>query len=129
MDDGLEMSDGVQAKVPIRGQPEGGVSLTGANGRRLGETATVLTAQPRLLESDRTGCCVSALLCISLPHICGPHLSAHCIQRVCVYMFALRNCMRLQKVPLCMYGHECGRKTEGKDVKCACVWVAEERGA
>lgn len=49
MDDGWEMSDGVQAKVPIRGQPEGGVSLTGANGRRLGETATVLTAQPRLL--------------------------------------------------------------------------------
>lgn len=50
MDDGWEMSDGVQAKVPIRGLPEGGVSLTGANGRRLGETATVATAQPRLFN-------------------------------------------------------------------------------
>lgn len=50
MDDGWEMSDGVQAKVPIRGQPEGGVSLTGANGRRLGETAAVATAQPRLFN-------------------------------------------------------------------------------
>lgn len=41
MDDGREMSDGVQAKVPIGGQSEGGLSPTAANGRRLGETATV----------------------------------------------------------------------------------------
>lgn len=53
MDDGWEMSDGVQAKVPIRGQPEGGVSPTGANGRRLGETAAVATTQPRLLTPHR----------------------------------------------------------------------------
>lgn len=50
MDDGSEMSDGVQAKVPIRGQPKGGVSPTGANGRRLGETAAVAVARPRLLK-------------------------------------------------------------------------------
>lgn len=43
MDDGWEMSDGVQAKVPIRGQPEGGVSPTGANERRLEEPAAVAT--------------------------------------------------------------------------------------
>lgn len=52
MDDGWEMSDGVQAKVPIRGQLEGGVSATGANGRRLEETTTVASAQPRLLNLE-----------------------------------------------------------------------------
>ncbi|KAK7896574.1 hypothetical protein WMY93_021899 [Mugilogobius chulae] len=50
MDDGCEMSDGVQAKVPIRGQPEGGVSATGANGRRLEETAALVNAWPRLTQ-------------------------------------------------------------------------------
>lgn len=69
MDDGWEMSDGVQAKVPIRGQPEGGVSPTGANGRRRGPTATVLTARPLLLVGSPSACFVSALLlCICVPH-------------------------------------------------------------
>lgn len=71
MDDGWEMSDGVQAKVPIRGQPEGGVSPTGANGRRLGETDAVATAQPRLFNPNHARCCASALLCILFPHIYG----------------------------------------------------------
>lgn len=122
MDDGWEMSDGVQAKVPIRGQPEGGVSPTGANGRRLEETAAVATAQPRLLNPNRTHCCVSALLYIFLPHIYGSHFSVlfeiGIASRVCLCMYVLCNCMRLQKVLMCscMYGHECGRKTEGKGV-------------
>lgn len=68
MDDGWEMSDGVQAKVPIRGQLEGGVSPTGSNGRRLGETAAVATAQPRLYNPSHSRCCVSALLCIFFLH-------------------------------------------------------------
>lgn len=68
MDDGWEMSDGVQAKVPIRGQLEGGVSPTGSNGRRLGETAAVATAQPRLFNPNHSRCCVSALLCIFFLH-------------------------------------------------------------
>lgn len=55
MDDGWEMTDGVQPKVPIRGQPEGGVSPTGANGRRLGETANVAAAQPRLAKPGHAG--------------------------------------------------------------------------
>ncbi|MED6262774.1 hypothetical protein ATANTOWER_025640 [Ataeniobius toweri] len=59
MDDGWEMSDGVQAKVPIRGQPESGVSATGANGRRLGETAAVAAARPRLLNPSHLKCSVS----------------------------------------------------------------------
>lgn len=62
MDDGWEMSDGVQEKVPIRGQPEGGLSPTGANGRRLEPTATVLTARPLLLDGSPSACFVSALL-------------------------------------------------------------------
>lgn len=68
MDDGWEMSDGVQAKVPIRGQLEGGVSPTGSNGRRLGETAAVATAQPRLFNPNHPRCCVSAPLCIFFLH-------------------------------------------------------------
>lgn len=55
MDDGWEMSDGVQAKVPIRGQQEGGVSPTGANERRLGERAAVATSSaPPLLPKPCT---------------------------------------------------------------------------
>lgn len=63
MDDGWEMSDGVQAKVPIRGQPEGGVSPTGANGRRLGPTATVLTAPPLPLDVSPSRFSPASLLC------------------------------------------------------------------
>lgn len=62
MDDGWEMSDGVQAKVPIRGQPEGGVSLTGANGRRPRPTAVALTARPLLPDAGPSARFVSALL-------------------------------------------------------------------
>lgn len=68
MDDGWEMSDGVQAKVPIRGQPEGGVSPTGANGRRLGKTAAVAAARPRLPNPSHARCCVSTPLCIFFSH-------------------------------------------------------------
>lgn len=90
MDDGWEMSDGVQAKVPIRGQPEGGVSPTGANGRRLGETA----AQPRLLNPGHVQGCVSALLSIFFPHtaslghtcMSGLRKALHCLQCVFVHV-------------------------------------------
>lgn len=82
MDDGWEMSDGVQAKVPIRGQPEGGVSPTGANGRRLGETATVLTPRPRLIKPKHVGYWVSVMLCILLPHMYG----SCCCLNVCVHV-------------------------------------------
>ena len=122
MDDGWEMSDGVQAKVPIRGQPEGGVSPTGANGRRLGETAAVATrsAPPSQPQPPREVLCFSSALhflptcsmhgsCFYVPFETGMH--------VC-------NRMRLQKVLMCscMYDHECGRNTEGKGVYvCMCV--------
>lgn len=94
MDDGWEMSDGVQAKVPIRGQPEGGVSPTVANGRRLGEMGRCGNrSAPRPLNPKHTWFCVSALLCIFFPHMYGSHLfrpvwDRHCIQLcVCACMF------------------------------------------
>lgn len=47
---------------------------------------------------------------------------------MCVCLFVWCNCMRRQKIPLYMYGHKCGEKTEGEGVKCARVWAVEERG-
>lgn len=95
MDDGWEMSDGVQAKVPIRGQPEGGLSPTGANGRRLEPTATVLTARPLLLDGSPFACFVSALLlCIWFPHDCG---SCPCGMR-CVFVCVFHPVVWLRKV-------------------------------
>lgn len=70
MDDGWEMSDGVQAKVPIRGQPEGGVSPTGANGRRLGETATAANrSAPPSPTRPRGMLCFSTALHFIATHI------------------------------------------------------------
>lgn len=103
MDDGWEMSDGVQAKVPIRGQPEGGVSPTGANGRRLGETAAVATAQPRLPNPDHRRCGVTALLCISFPHIRGSRFPVLFEIGIAsgVFVLILCDCKRSQKVLMC----------------------------
>lgn len=81
MDDGWEMSDGVQAKVPIRGQPKGGVSPTGANGRRLGETAAVAAARPRLLNPShlRRSVFSSALHFLSIHiHTLIPQVTLFC---------------------------------------------------
>lgn len=71
MDDGWEMSDGVQAKVPIRGQPEGGVSPTGVNGRRLGEMAAVAAAQLRLFSPSysKVLCFYSSLHFLFMQHL------------------------------------------------------------
>lgn len=103
MDDGWEMSDGVQAKVPIRGQPEGGVSPTGANGRRLGETAAVATAQPRLPNPNHGRCIVTALLCISLSHIHGSSFPVLFEIGIAsgVFVNILCDCKRSQKVLMC----------------------------
>lgn len=68
MDDGWEMSDGVQAKVPIRGQPEGGVSPTGANGRRLGETAAVAKPLSPAFSTPATRGAAFQLRFASSPH-------------------------------------------------------------
>lgn len=126
MDDGREMSDGVQAKVPIRGQPEGGVSPTAANGRRLGETATVantpapttILTPPRQPHNHPTNqlttqdAVLSALLCILWPHTSQAVGALHPLRvRACVCASLCVNCMRLQKVASCMYSQECGSKT------------------
>lgn len=91
MDDGWEMSDGVQAKVPIRGQPEGGVSPTGANGRRLGETATVAyRSAPPSQTQPRGMLCYSTALHFIATHlwvtlVCLSIASSVCVS-VCVHV-------------------------------------------
>lgn len=136
MDDGWEMSDGVQAKVPIRGQPEGGVCPTGANGRRLGETAAVATAQPRLLNPDQAQRCVSALLCIFFPQIYGSHFSilfeiGIALHAVCVCACMLCviawGCSKCPCASICM-AISVGGKQRVRVCKRACAWVVEKSG-
>lgn len=121
--------------MPIGGQSEGGLSPTAANGRRLGETATVAnTPTPTILtpphptpthptnhttiqptnQLTTQDAVLIALLCILWPLTSGSWSTASiACTCVCVCFFVC-NCMRLQKVASCMYSQEGGRKTEGR---------------